>query len=117
MADLGIALKTLGAEADEIQPLFITIDPKRDTPDVVKSYVAAFFPRLIGLTGSPEQITHVEREFKVYAQPQAPDEAGNYAVDHSSLFYLMGPDGQFISILRADQNGSDLARAIAHYVT
>ena len=118
MADLGIALKKLGAGADEVQPLFITVDPGRDTPGVLKSYVTDFSPRLIGLTGSPDQIARVEREFHVYAKVHKPaDGSGDYSVDHSSLFYLMGPDGRFISVLRADQEGDDLARAIAHYLT
>jgi protein SCO1/2 len=118
MADLTIALKKLGPKADEIQPIFVTVDPQRDTPAVLKDYVAAFSPRLIGLTGSPQQIATVEKEFRVYAKVEKTgDGPGDYSVDHSSVFYLMGPDGQFISILRADQEGADLAKSIAHYLT
>jgi protein SCO1/2 len=118
MADLGIALKKLGAKAEEVQPLFVTVDPERDTPEVLKSYVSAFSPRLVGLTGSPQQIAAVEKEFHVYARIE---KTGNgpqdYSIDHSSVYYLMGPDGRFISVLRADQEGDDLAKTISHYLT
>jgi protein SCO1/2 len=118
MADLGIALKKLGAKADEVQPLFVTVDPGRDTPEVLKSYTSAFSPRLIGLTGSPQQIAAVEKEFHVYAKIEKTGDGPNdYSVDHSSVFYLMGPDGRFISVLRADQEGDDLARTISRYLT
>ena len=60
------AMERLGPKAGELQPIFITVDPKRDTPAVVKQYAAAFTPRLIGLTGSPEQIAQVAKEYRVY---------------------------------------------------
>jgi protein SCO1/2 len=117
MADVGKALKDLGPKASEVQPLFITVDPKRDTPAVLKSYLAAFSPRLIGLTGQPQQIASVEKEFHVYASVRkygsGPDD---YAVDHSSTFYLMGPDGHFITVLDASQDGDKLASTLSHYI-
>ena len=118
MADLGIALKRLGAQADEIQPVFVTVDPGRDTPEVLKGYASAFSPRLIALTGSPQEISTVEKEFHVYAKfEKTGSGADDYTVDHSSFFYLLGPDGRFITVLRADQQGDDLARSLAHYLT
>ena len=83
-------------ESSRIVPLFITVDPARDTPKVVKSYAASFYPRMIGLTGSTEQVTAAERAYKVYAA-KAPGEGGEYTMDHSSIIYLMGPDGRFIA--------------------
>lgn len=84
------------AEADKLQPLFITIDPQRDTPKVVKDYATAFSPRMIGLTGSAEQVAAAERAYKVYAA-KAPGEGDAYTMDHTSIVYLMGPDGKFLA--------------------
>ena len=108
------ALDRLGAAADRIQPIFITVDPARDTPDVVGHYAASFSPRLIGLTGSAEAIAAVEKAFRVYTEihrfgPGADD----YSVDHSSALYLVGPDGRFVAPLHADAEAPDLAQTLA----
>lgn len=81
------------AEQAKVVPLFITVDPARDTPAVVKSYAAAFRPDMVGLTGTPDQLAPVEKEFKVYAVPVKGDDPANYTVDHSSVIYIVGPDG------------------------
>ena len=92
------ALDALGPKAEQIAPLFITVDPARDTPAVMKRYTAAFSPRLIGLTGSPEQIARVTKEYHVYAAKQVTGPGPNdYSMDHSSVIYFMGKDGQFIA--------------------
>ncbi|HTI83176.1 MAG TPA: SCO family protein, partial [Acetobacteraceae bacterium] len=92
------ALDHLGAKANNLQPIFITVDPKRDTPAVVKQYTAAFSPRLIGLTGTPEQIANVAKAYRVYyAEHRTGTGPNDYSMDHSSILYLMGPDGKFIA--------------------
>ncbi len=108
------ALDHLGAKADRLQPIFVTVDPSRDTPSVMRRYVAAFTPRLIGLTGSDEQIAKVAREYRVYyaKHPTGPG-PNDYAMDHSSVLYLMGPDGRFIAPIRADEDGSQMAAELA----
>jgi protein SCO1 len=104
------ALDHLGAKADRLQPIFITVDPKRDTPAVMKQYVAAFTPRLIGLTGSDEQIAKVAQEYRVYyAEHRTGPGPNDYTMDHSSVLYLMGPDGKFIAPIRADEDGTQMA--------
>jgi protein SCO1/2 len=104
------ALDHLGAKADKLQPIFITVDPKRDTPDVVKQYVAAFTPRLLGLTGTPEQIAAAAREYRVYyAEHRTGPGPNDYTMDHSSILYLMGPDGKFIAPVGADEPGPQMA--------
>jgi protein SCO1/2 len=104
------ALDHLGAKADQLQPIFITVDPKRDTPAVMKQYVVAFSPRLIGLTGTEEQIATVAREYRVYyAEHRTGSGPNDYAMDHSSVLYLMGPDGKFIAPIRSDEDGSQMA--------
>jgi protein SCO1 len=112
------ALDRLGPKADRLQPIFITVDPKRDTPAVVKQYAAAFSPRLIGLTGSPEQIAQVAKEYRVYyAEHRTGPGPGDYTMDHSSILYLMGPDGNFIAPIRADETGAEMAADIAKFIS
>jgi protein SCO1/2 len=107
------ALDKLGPKADRIQPLFITVDPKRDTPAVVKQYAAAFGLRIIGLTGSPEQVAAAAKAYRVYfAEHRTGPGPDDYSMDHSSVLYLMGPDGRFIAPVRADQDGPELAAAL-----
>jgi protein SCO1/2 len=88
----------LGADADQVQPLFITVDPGRDTPEQLRGYVEHFSPRIIGLTGSEQEISTVAREYRVYYK-LGNDRATNpnYTVDHSAILYLMGRDGKFLT--------------------
>ena len=90
------ALGKLGAKANAVAPIFITTDPERDTPTVLKRYFQAFGAKFVGLTGSNGAIMKVAREYRVYIK-KVPLKDGNYAVDHSSTIYLMGPNGQFIT--------------------
>lgn len=92
MAD---ALDKLGARADAIVPVFISIDPERDTPAKLKPYLASFGPRFVGLTGDLATIKKVAGLYRVYLKKE-PLEGGNYAMDHSSVIYLMGRDGKFV---------------------
>lgn len=102
----------LGPVADKVQPLLISVDPERDTPAVLASYVAAFHPRIIGLTGSVEQIRNVASRYKVYFGKQPADETGSYAVDHSAFEYLMGPDGKNLFVFRAEAEPERIAEII-----
>lgn len=111
LALMAAALDRLGADKDRIVPVFITIDPERDTPDAIKKYVAAFGPQFIGLTGTPEQIAKVEKEFRVYAK-KGPVENGTYAMDHSSVMYLMSPDGKLLSFFDEAITPEDLAQKL-----
>jgi protein SCO1 len=112
------ALDRIGPKADKLQTVFITIDPRRDTPPVVKQYAAAFSPRITGLTGSPEEIAKVAKEYRVYyAEHRTGPGPEDYSMDHSSILYLMAPDGSFISPLRADQSGEDMAKALARLLS
>ncbi len=81
-----------------IVPVFVTVDPERDTPSVVGRYAHAFGADFVGLTGSPAAIAAAEREYRVYAQKH-PLDGGDYAMDHSSVIYVMGPDGRFVTVL------------------
>lgn len=109
------ALGKMGADADRIVPIFITVDPERDTPKILKQYVAAFGPRFIGLTGTPAEIAAVEKEFRVYAKKQ-PLPGGKYGMNHSSVIYLMGPDGKLArfwdELISPDDLAKDLKQKI-----
>ena len=99
----------LGPRAERVRPVFITIDPRRDTPPVMKQYVASFDPRIIGLTGTEAEIAAVAKEFRVYYAPHRTGDGPNdYTMDHSSVLYLLGPDGKFVSPLRADEGAEQL---------
>jgi cytochrome oxidase Cu insertion factor (SCO1/SenC/PrrC family) len=113
------ALDKLGPAADRIVPIFITIDPGHDTPAILKPYVKAFGPRFVGLTGSAAQIAAVEKSYRVYALKKPVDAAkpnGPYGYDHSSVLYLMGPDGKLVSfydeLIPPDQLAQELKQKI-----
>ncbi len=98
LTTIGGALDRLSSEQREkIAPLFITVDPERDTPDAVKAYVSNFHPALIGLSGTPEQIASVIKAYRVYAAKVPGSDSQTYAMDHSALFYLMAPDGHYVT--------------------
>ena len=93
------AVDKLGHTGDAVQPLFITVNPEWDTPEQLKSYVALFHPRMIGLTGSRRQIADVSRAFKVYSARTTPDDRTDPNFDHSSLVYVVGTDGKYVGFL------------------
>ena len=110
---MSAALDELGAEADKIQPIFITIDPARDTPEAMKIYVANFHPRLLGLTGSPEDIAQVAKAYRVYyAKAGESEQQADYLMDHSTILYLMGPDGKFVKHFTYGTQAKALAEAL-----
>jgi protein SCO1/2 len=93
---ISAALEELGPKAERIVPLFISVDPERDTPSQLATYVASFHPRLIGLTGAPSEIEAVTKAYRVYVRRTAdPKSTAGYSMDHSALIYLMAPDGTY----------------------
>jgi protein SCO1/2 len=91
-------LDRLGPAADQVQPIFITLDPARDTPEVLRSYVEHFSPRIVALTGSKDAIDAAAKAYRVYYRLAADAATNpNYMVDHSAILYLMGRDGRFIT--------------------
>ena len=94
---MSAALDELGPVGEKIQPVFITIDPARDTPEAMKLYVSNFHPRMVGLTGSDQDIAAVAKAYRVYyAKAKGAENAPDYLMDHSTILYLMGPDGKFV---------------------
>jgi protein SCO1/2 len=115
---LADALDRVGAKADRIQAVFITVDPKRDDPAAVKQYAAAFGTRIIGLTGTQAQIDAVAKAYRVYYRENRTGPGPNdYSMDHSSILYLMGPDGTFITPIRAEQPPEAIAATLSKLVS
>ena len=99
LAIVGDALDMLSEEElAKLTPVFITVDPERDTVEVMASYVVNFHDQLVGLTGTPEQVKAAAKGYRAYyAKTNADDPDGNYLMDHSSFTYLMGPDGRYVT--------------------
>jgi cytochrome oxidase Cu insertion factor (SCO1/SenC/PrrC family) len=95
LREIGLAMDKLGAASDEIQPLFVTLDPQRDTPRHLAAYVAAFHPRVIGLTGTPDAIRHVADAYRVFFR-KVPAPHGDYTIEHASFTFLMDRDGRYV---------------------
>ncbi len=95
---VGAALNALGPAADDIQPLFITVDPQRDTPDQLRRYLSSFSPRIAGLRGEEAQLSAAARSFHAYYRSRPLGE-GEYSVDHSSVLYLLRPDATLAQVI------------------
>lgn len=107
------ALAELGEDAQKIQPILITIDPERDTPEVLATYVKQFDPRLIGLTGSLNDMAAVAKAYRVYYEKVKDDSSSaDYTMDHSSVVYLMGPDGEFLTFFGPGTSPDKMAEKI-----
>jgi protein SCO1/2 len=110
------ALTLLGDKGEEITPIFITVDPERDTVETMKQYVELFHPRLIGLTGTPEQIKTVKKAYKIYATKVKEEGMNDYTVDHSSFIYFLDPDNNLIRIFKTDDTADDMTNTIKQYM-
>lgn len=118
LQQMGAGLALAGDAADYYQPIFITIDPERDTPEMLAQYVTNNgFPKgLIGLTGSPEQIAHAMKVFKVIGQKvEDPDSAAGYTYDHSSIIYLMSEKGEFVDVFTHATTPQQIADRLIAY--
>jgi cytochrome oxidase Cu insertion factor (SCO1/SenC/PrrC family) len=112
LQNIGLALDILGEAAGRVQPLFITVDPERDTPEHLKDYVPMFHPRLIGLTGEAAAIRSAADAYKVY-YAKVPNERGDdYTVDHTAFIYLMGVDGKYIGFFRSGTSPDRIAEML-----
>ena len=111
LAVMAQALEKLGPEARRVTPVFITIDPERDSPKVLADYMKAFGPNFVGLTGSDAAIKDAEKKYRVYAVKK-PLGKGAYGMDHSSVLYLMGPNGKLISFYDEAISPDNLAKEL-----
>ncbi|WP_394730760.1 SCO family protein [Altererythrobacter sp. GH1-8] len=104
-------------QASNIQPIFISIDPVRDTPEKVGEFAAAFSDRLIGLTGSEEQVKAAADTFRVFYSRGEDTPGGGYLMDHSAIVYLFGPNGEPLATLPTDQGAESVAAELDKWVS
>lgn len=107
MAELAAALTILGPDADRVQVLMVTLDPKRDTPDILRQYVPAFHPSFLGLYGDEQATANIAKEFKVFFKLQKPGESGFYTVDHSGGLFVFDPLGN-IRLYISDEHSPEI---------
>jgi cytochrome oxidase Cu insertion factor (SCO1/SenC/PrrC family) len=116
LMQIGLAIDKLGAAGAEVQPLFISVDPERDTPDVLAPYVAQFHPRLIGLTGNPEQIRAVADAYKAYYAKYQPPDGAVYLIDHTGFVYLMGRNGEYLGFFPPNTSAERMVEVIRQHL-
>ena len=120
LQQIGLALKKLETSdpetAEKIQPIFITTDPERDTPAVLKEYVSAFHPRLIGLTGTQQEIADVSKAYGAYAMKEETPGASGYLVNHSRIAMLFGPKGEPIALLPQEEGADAILAELKRWV-
>jgi protein SCO1/2 len=106
--------KALGGDGDKVQAYFVSVDPERDTPDILKEYLSSFDPRLRGLTGDPAAIAAMEKAYRVYSK-KIPLENGGYTMDHTALVYLMDKQGRFVAPFNMKRKPEDAAADLKRY--
>jgi protein SCO1/2 len=120
MQTLGAAMRLIDqrnpALSRRIVPVFVTVDPARDTPAVLGGFVSAFYPRMVGLTGSAQAIAGVAKEYRIFYHAEPPGPTGDYIVQHSDQALLFGPDGKPIVIVPVQQTPQDVAATLEEWV-
>ena len=118
--NIGAALKAFAkrdaARAAKVVPVFVSVDPERDTPPVLKQFVSAFHPAMVGMTGSPQAIAALAKAYGVYYARQKPAAGGGYLVDHTRQAYLMDQDGRPVALLSADKSADAVAAELERWV-
>ena len=109
--DISIALDELGPQRNAVRPVFVTVDPERDTPAVLKSYVTAFDAPILALSGTPEEIAQAAKGYRVY-YAKHPEAGGDYSMDHSSVIYVMDPEGRFTASFTQENSPEEIAERL-----
>jgi len=109
--DIAIALDQLGPKREAVRSVFITVDPERDTPEVLKDYVASFDAPILALSGSPEEIARAAKAYRVY-YAKHPEPGGDYSMDHSSVIYVMDPEGRFTASFTHQSTPEEIAERL-----
>lgn len=116
LANMAAALDVLGEKAEAVRPVFITVDPERDSVEFLAEYVTQFHDRFVGLTGTLPEIASVAKSYRVFYRKATEPGSTEYLMDHSSFVYLMGPDGQFLTMFRGATNPESIAKTIGAYI-
>ena len=112
--DISEVFRRLGPDADRAAALFITVDPERDTPEVIKNYLSSFDPHLRGLTGEQAAVDSVIKAYRAYAK-KVPNPDGSYSMDHTALVYLMDKEGRFVAPFNLKRRPEDSAADLRRY--
>jgi protein SCO1/2 len=110
------ALNKMGADADQVTPVFITIDPERDTQQVMKDYASNFHPRLLALTGSVQEVTAAAHAYKIYFTKEDGADPEHYLMNHSTLIYLMDRDGNYLAHFGPQATPDDIVAEVRKYL-
>jgi protein SCO1/2 len=113
--DVSEVLRALGSDAKDVRALFITVDPERDTPAVLKDYLSSFDPRIVGVTGDEAAIASAEKAYRVYAK-KVPLDGGGYTMDHTAIVYLMNRDGRFVAPFNLKRRPEEAAADLKRYL-
>ena len=115
LADISQVMDKLGPDADKVNALFVTVDPERDTPAVLKDYLTSFNPRLLGVGGDADALAAVAKAYRVYYK-KVPLKDGDYTMDHTAIVYLMDKNGQFVSPFNLRRRPEELAAELRRYL-
>lgn len=110
--EIGRLMKAMGRDARHLQPLFVTLDPERDTPQLLRAYAAAFHPGLVALTGSVEEIRKVATEWKAWFGKVQPSGGRPYLLDHTAFTYLIDREGRYLAYFRPGTSGERMAELV-----
>ena len=114
--EISLALDRLGMKRDEVEVVFITVDPERDTPDALKSYVQSFDAPIIALTGTPDAVAQAAKAYRVF-YAKHPRGDGDYDMDHSALIYVMNPEGRFTATFTPDTSADAIAQRLERLIS
>ena len=117
LQQIGMAIESLGAAGEAVRPVFITLDPQRDTVTRLAAYVPAFHPRMVGLSGSPAAVEKAAHAYRVYYKKLPIGKGGDYAVGHSGAIYLMDREGKYLTYFAPGTSAERMAEAIRPYLT
>jgi protein SCO1/2 len=112
LLQMALAVDRLGAAGDMVQPIFVTLDPERDTPEHLKDYMSLFHPRFVGLSGSAAAIRDAARAYRVYYEKVPREDGSGYTVDHSAFIYLIDPDGRYLGFFPPGTSAEQMAETI-----
>lgn len=113
LGTIAAALDAMGPAGERVTPVLISIDPERDTPEALADYVSRFHPRMVGLTGTAEQVAQAARAYRVYYAKVQPRDSSDYLMDHSSFIYFVGPDGRVRSLFRPESTPEAIASTVS----
>jgi protein SCO1/2 len=113
--DISELLKAMGKDADRVNAYFVSVDPERDSPAIMKDYLSSFDPHLKALTGDPEAVAKMLTAYRVYAK-KVPGRDGDYTMDHSAMVYLMDREGRFVAPFKLDRKPEEAATDLKRYI-